>query len=168
MAIDVVLFELDDKSKEIAKSLGFEKVYSASSPEFKRLKIVNGGDDETNRKAVENPNNDILLNPHALRSRDFMHSRNCGLNHVLCKLAAENNIAIGFTLDRMYQPNDLARVKLAIKLCRKYKNKIAVFSFANDIYSMRAANDIYSFLNVIGMDSGQANEAMKLTEKRIN
>lgn len=166
MVVDVVLFEPNESDKEFAVSLGFNKIYSLQS--LKKLKIVNGADDETNRKAVENPNNDILLNPHALRSRDFMHSRNCGLNHVLCKLAAENDVAIGFTLDRMYQPNDLARVKLAIKLCRKYKNKIVVFSFAKDVYSMRAVNDIIAFLNVIGMNSGQANEAMKLTEKMIN
>lgn len=168
MAIDVVLFELNERDKEIARSLGFDKVYIVNSPEFKKLKIVNGGDDETNRKAVENQNNDILLNPHASRSKDFMHSRNCGLNQILCKIAAENDVAIGFTLDRMYEPKDIARVKLAIRLCRKFKNKIVVFSFAKDIYSMRAVNDIYSFLQVIGMDSGQANDAMELTEKRIN
>jgi RNase P/RNase MRP subunit p30 len=167
MTIDVVLFELDDKSREIAKSLGFEKVYNVNSSEFKKLKIINGGDDETNRKTVENQNNDILLNPHALRSRDFMHSRNCGLNHVLCKIAAENDVAIGFTLDRIYEPKDMARVKLAVKLCRKYKNKIVVFSFAKDVYSMRAVKDIIAFLNVIGMDSKQANNAMELAEKMI-
>ncbi len=160
MAIDVVLFELNDRDREITKSLGFTKVYTSNSPEFKKLKIVNGADDETNRKAVENPNKDILLNPHAVRSRDFMHSRNCGLNHVLCKIATENDVAIGFTLDRMYEPKDIARVKLAIKLCRKFKNKIVVFSFAKDIYSMRAVNDIYAFLEVIGMDSGQARNAL--------
>lgn len=167
MAVDVVLFELNDSDKEIAKSLGFEKVYNTNSPEFKKLKIVNGGDDGTNRKAVENQNNDILLNPHASRSKDFMHSRNCGLNHVLCKLANENNVAIGFSLDRMHEPDDLARVKLAIKLCRKFKNKIVVFSFAKNIYEMRAVNDIYSFLQVIGMDSGQARNALSFFQQPL-
>ena len=161
MAIDVVLFELNERYKGITKSLGFQKIYSNNSPEFKKLRIVNGADDETNRKAVENPNNDILLNPHANCFKDFMHSRNCGLNHVLCRLAAENDVAIGFTLDRMYEPKDMARVKLAVKLCRKYKNKIVVFSFARNVYEMKSRNDIIAFLNVIGMDSKQANNAME-------
>ena len=55
-----------------------------------------GGSDTVNRKAVENPKVDILISPERSRNKDFMKSRNSGLNQVLAKLAHKNKVAIGF------------------------------------------------------------------------
>ena len=47
------------------------------------MKVIFGGKDSVNRKAVENPSVDILMSPERGRNKDFMKSRNSGLNQVL-------------------------------------------------------------------------------------
>lgn len=157
--IDIVQFEVKSSEKEFAKSLGYSEIYSVEDLKLRKLKIVFGGDDAVNRKAVEGGCN-ILLDPHNIRTKDYMHFRNSGLNHILCKLATDNNVVIGFTLDKMYDSKDLGRVMQSIKLCRKYKCKIAVFSFARNKYELRSVNDIAAFLNVIGFDSEQIKDIL--------
>lgn len=160
--IDIVQFEITEKDKIYAGELGYTKLYDLNS--FNKLKIINGGDDTVNRKAVETKNV-ILLNPHNTRTKDFMHFRNSGLNHILCKLAQENNVVIAFSLDKMYEPTDLGRVMQSIKLCRRAGCQMAVFSFAKNKYELRSANDIIGFLNVVGMDSKQIKDVMKFDIK---
>lgn len=157
MFCDIVLMKRTKELETFGKELGFDKILFEN--DLKKLKIVYGGDEKVNRKAVENKNNDMLMNPHLVKGKDKLHYRKSGLNHVLCKLANENNVAIGFSLDKMYDPVDLGRVKQNIKLCRKYKVKIVVVSFAKNKYQMRALNDLMAFCRVIGMDSKQAKEA---------
>ena len=84
--IDLIRFYYKGKDK-----MGFTDFFT-----FNDFKIVLGGNDKQNRAAVENKNLDILLSPEIIRGRDFMHSRDSGLNQVLCTLAYKNNIAIGF------------------------------------------------------------------------
>lgn len=155
--IDIVQFEPTEKDGQFAKEIGIDKLYNLSS--LKKLKIINGGDDNTNRRAVEG-GCDILLNPHNTRTKDFMHFRNSGLNHILCNLAAENKVIIGFTFDKMYDSKDLGRVMQSIRLCRKAGCKIAVFSFAKTRLELRSVNDIISFLTVVGFDSKQVKDVL--------
>lgn len=156
--IDIIQFEPAYQDKEFFKALGYSEIYQLTK--LKKIKIIYGGDDSVNRKAVETKNI-ILLNPHNTRTKDFMHFRNSGLNHILCRLASDNNVIIAFSLDKMYDSNDLGRVMQSVKLCRKYKCKIAVFSFARNKYELRSANDIAAFLNVVGFDSGQIKQILE-------
>ena len=52
--------------------------------------IVHGGDEAINRSACEDDRIDILMHP--------QDSKTSGINHILAKLAADKNIAIGFDL----------------------------------------------------------------------
>ena len=122
------------------------------------MKIIFGGSDSVNRKAVENKNVDILMSPERGRSHDFMKSRNSGLNQVLCRLAHDNDVAIGFDFNYVLKANEkdriniLGRMKLNVKLCNKYKIKMFVCNSTKSKDEIRSDSDLISFGRVLGMN----------------
>ncbi|MEK6934700.1 MAG: RNase P subunit p30 family protein [Nanoarchaeota archaeon] len=156
--IDIINFKYTEDN------LGFTKFYS-----FKDFKIGIGGNDNINRKIVENKNYDILLSPEKNRDKDFMHSRDSGLNQVLCKLAKKNDIAIGFNFnDVLISKNKwliLGKMMQNVRLCRKYKVKMIILSGAKNKNELRAAKDLSSFGNVLGMTPGEVKKALNFEKK---
>src|SRR3989344_4897415 len=142
--IDLINFEYK------GEMFGFTKFYS-----FKDFKIEVGGDDKKNRKIVENKKIDIFLSPEKTRTRDFMHSRDSGLNQVLCELARKNNIAIGFNFNNVLKSENreviLGKMMQNVRLCRKYNVKMVILSGANNTYELRGAKDLFSFGLILGM-----------------
>ena len=139
--------------------LGFSNVYN-----FKDFKIVIGGDDKKNRKAVEDKSNDILMSPEKIRKKDFMGYADSGLNQVLCKLAKKNNVAIGFNFNDVLisknRRNILSKMMLNVRLCRKYKVKVVLCSGAKNELEMRMPRDLISFGVCIGMTPGEAKKTL--------
>ena len=131
---------------------------------IKDFKIVIGGDDNKNRKAVENKNIDILLSPEKTRKQDFMHYRDSGLNQVLCKLAYKNKVAIGFNFDDVLDSRDrasvLGKMMQNVKLCRKYNARMVIVSDKD-----RSKQELVSFSICMGMTPGEAGKAMNLKRK---
>jgi hypothetical protein len=86
---------------------------------------------------------------------DKTHYRRSGLNQVLCKIAAENDIIIGFSFNSLLKCTGarravlLGRMMQNINICRKYKVKIGVFSFALKPYEMRSGKDLESLGRVL-------------------
>ena len=118
--------------------------------------IAFGGDSELNRKIVENKNVQLLLDPET-NEEDFMHFRNSGLNQVLVKLAKQNNIAIGFSLNKILKLDNVERVDLLgkvmqnIMLCNKYKVKMIIVNFINNELDKRNVNDLKELGISLGM-----------------
>ena len=135
-----------------------------------KLIVVQGGDDDINRIALSSKHVDILLDPHLGWRRDFMHQRNSGLNHVLCHLAKENNVAIGFSFSSVLHTKDrafvLGRIMQNIRLCRKYKLTIVIGSFAGDPWEIRSEKDLQAFFKVLGMTGKEVQ--MHFVEKRLD
>lgn len=167
--------------REYFSDLGFNRVLNVSIIEFntKRdlqkkldkehgLRIVLGS--KNNRTAVEARKVDILLSPEKSIKKDSLHHRNSGLNHVTCKLAQKNKIAIGFNFNDVLVSNGLKRAKILgrmmqnVKLCRKYKLRMLLGSFANDKWQMRAKNDLISFGIVLGMHPEEAQNSLKTAD----
>ena len=157
--IDLIRFYYKGKDK-----MGFTDFFT-----FNDFKIVLGGSDKQNRSAVENKNLDILLSPEIIRGRDFMHSRDSGLNQVLCTLAYKNNIAIGFNFSDVLKTRNryliLGKMMQNVRLCRKYKVRMAVISGANNEKELKSARDLFSFAVVLGMNPGEAKKALGFTKK---
>jgi len=120
----------------------------------KELVVVQGGNDKINRLAVENRNVAVLLSPEKGKSKDFMFSRNSGLNQVLCKLAAKNHVSIGFNfsdiLDSKEKRKILGRMAQNVRLCKKYKVKMIFSSFARSKYELRSEAILASFAKILG------------------
>jgi RNase P/RNase MRP subunit p30 len=154
--IDIICFEGDKFN------LGFSEVLNC-----KNFKIVEGSKD--NRKIVENKKIDILINPEKYSRNDSLHYRNSGLDQISCKLANKNKIAIGFSFSQFLNSDNrselLGRMIQNVRLCRKYKVKMVVASFAKNKYEMRDAKDLLAFCRVIGMNGKEANDALNFKKK---
>lgn len=161
---------------ENLEGLGFSevrriKVISAETkPELsKRLKkgminVVLGG--RLNRQILEDRRVDILLSPENGIKEDSLHQRNSGLNHILCNLANKNNIAVAFNFNDVLKSRNIERAKILgrmmqnVRLCRKYKVKMILASFAKDKYEMRSQRDLVSFALTIGMTADEARKSL--------
>jgi RNase P/RNase MRP subunit p30 len=112
---------------------------------------------EKNRLVVEKNKGIILYNTEYQQKKDFMHHRNSGLNHILCRFAHENNITIGVSFSNLLHADKCTKAVLIgrnmqnTRLCRKYKVPMILGSFATDVYEMRAYYDLQSLGSVFGM-----------------
>ncbi len=121
---------------------------------------------EDDRKILENSDEVILFNLEINKKPDFMHQRASGLNHVMCKLAYRNDISIAFpfstilTYENRKRAELIGRIMQNIKLCRKYKVKTIIASFAKKPHEMRAPKDLISFFTNIEMHAKEAKDSL--------
>jgi len=164
MYIDIVFMEKKREVLELARKLGFKNVIFLKKSDvignsnINKKAVVLGGNSALNRKALANKNTIMLLDP------EPMDEDNTGMNHVLCKLARDNNIAIGISFSRILNEKNrtilLNKIIRNIKLYRKYKVSVVLGSFANNIYEMRDAIDLVAFARFIGMDTKSAKNSL--------
>ena len=146
-----------DNLDEARKAI--EKLYGRG------IVIVRGGNDSFNRKILENKKVDVLLSPEHGYKKDRLRQRDSGLNHVLCRIASQNNIAIGIDFQEILNKQGegkrqlaehLARIMQNIKLCKKAKtNMILMNKSGGDDYDLRA------FLTTLGMQTDMAKRAVE-------
>jgi RNase P/RNase MRP subunit p30 len=117
--------------------------------------IVLGGDEKINRKTLENKKVDILLSPERNNKEDSLHYRKSGLNQVLCKLARQNDVAVGFDFSRLLNSEGrkrrkiLGRMMFNYKLCRKYKVRMVFSTFAKDKFELRSNDSMRVFERIL-------------------
>ena len=120
--------------------------------------IVKAQDDNFNRKILEYGKFHILLSPEAGKRKNSVRQIDSGLNHVLAKIAAKNNIAIGIDiseikkLTKQEKGEILAKIVQNIKICRKAKAKIKVINSEDK-------RNALSLLITLGASTKQAKEA---------
>lgn len=175
MFIDLIM------CKEYFSDLGFNKVLTINPMHFSTrrelekkldrqegLKVVMGS--AHNRLVVEVKKIDLLLSPEKGVKKDALHHRNSGLNHVICKLAQKNKIAIGFNFNDVLRSKGITRAEVLgrmmqnVRLCRKYGLRMVIGSFAQDKWQMRAKNDLISFGIVLGMHQEEARKALQMID----
>ena len=134
--------------------------------ETKGLVVVEGGSDNINRACVENKKVDVLLSPEKGRKEDYLYVRNSGLNHILCKLANKNKVAVGFNfcdvLDSKSREILIGRMMQNIRLCRKFKVDMVFDCFCNGKCDKK---NLASFCRVLGMSPGEAKKALNFKKK---
>jgi len=115
-----------------------------------------------NRDIIEKSRANIIFSTETDTRKDFIHHRASGLNHILCRLAHENKVAIGFSLNSILKGKDivLGRIMQNIKLCRKYKVNMVIGSFTKNPYEMRSPHDIISLFESLGMNPGEAKKSL--------
>jgi len=135
-----------------------------SSKDTADIVLVESSDKD--RSIIENTDDIIIFNLEITKKKDFMHQRASGLNHIMCSLAKRNNISIAFPFINLlnYQKKQRAelmgRIMQNIKLCRKYKSKTIIASFAANPYEMRAPSDLISFFTNLGMHAKEAKDSL--------
>lgn len=123
--------------------------------------IVKAQNPEFNRKILEYGKFDILLSiESAIQKRDTPKNINSGLNHVLAKIAAKNNIALGIDLkeiqsfEKKEKAIRLSKIIQNIKITRKAKTKLKLLNFKDKISA-------FSFLVSLGASTQQAKDAIE-------
>ena len=120
-----------------------------------------------NREIIEKSSPDLVFSLEEHTKKDFMHQRGSGLNHIMCKLMHDNNIAIGFSLSSILNSEKkhliLGRIIQNIKLCRKYKVKTIIASFTEKSFEMRSPHDAKSLFLKLGMDQKEAKDSLNNT-----
>src|SRR3989344_2494979 len=118
---------------------------------------VRAQDDEFNRKILENKEVNVLLNPHIHSRKDRLKQRDSGLNEILCKIAAKNNIKIGIDLNELTKLKKkekaiaISRIMQNIKLCKRSQTKIILTPKQSKL-------DVISFFITLKASTSQARD----------
>lgn len=121
--------------------------------------IVNGGNLKINRAACEDPRVDIIANP-------YKNRRDSGINHVLARKAAENEVAIELSINPLIKTRLSLRAKLLsyfrqiIKLYRKFEFPVIISSNAHSSYDLRTPYDIITLARCFGMTAVEAENSL--------
>ena len=127
--------------------------------------IVHGGSENINRAALENPRVDILNHP--------AFDRSSGLNQVLAKAAAENDVAIGLTLRPLLHSRGPRRVRLLsdlranLDLARKYDVSFVLSSDAMSCFDLRSPMETLALAEICGLEEDEALEALTTVPEKI-
>jgi ribonuclease P/MRP protein subunit RPP1 len=129
--------------------------------------LAHGGDLKMNRIAVETPEVDILTHPE-------MDRQDSGLNHVLVKLAAKNNVAIEINFREIIISSKKTRSKVLenmqknIKLCKKLKAPIILCSGAISHWELRDPKTLVSFVSQLGLELKEAENCLSKIPENIS
>jgi len=117
--------------------------------------IVRAQEPEFNRKILEIKDVNVLLSREIHNRKDKLKQRDSGLNEVLCKLAAKNNIKIGINIEEIKKLEKkqkaivLARIMQNIMLCKRTKTQIVFIPALKK-------QEALSFMQSLGASTQQA------------
>jgi ribonuclease P/MRP protein subunit RPP1 len=169
---------LKEKTRSVSKQVGiniFLGFEARNSFELKRLVsfkkkydvlLVRGYDLGLNRKAVETPEVDILTHPELER-------RDSGFNHIMAKLAAENNVAIEVNFREILLSSKARRSHILqnilnnVRLCKKFKTPIIICSGAISHWQLRDPKILISMGCLLGLELNEAKKCISDLPDRI-
>ena len=145
--------------------LGFEAKNHYELNKLRRLRksydvlLVRGGSLNLNRKAVETPEVDILAHPEFGR-------KDPGLNHVMVKLAAKNDVAIEINFREILVSSKASRQRILhnmatnVMLCKKYGAKVIITSGAFSHWEMRDPKILVCMGCLIGLELSESKNSL--------
>ncbi|MFH0867793.1 MAG: RNase P subunit p30 family protein [Candidatus Woesearchaeota archaeon] len=146
--------KFDSKNIKIySEVLADSKLFNKKKPNgFVAVKSSNN-----DKEIMERSKSDMIFSFEDNARKDFIHQRGSGLNHIMCRLAKKNNVIIGFSLNSILNEGNIQRImgrmKQNIKLCRKFKVRSLIASFAENPFDMRSSHDMISLFKILGMEN---------------
>jgi len=128
--------------------------------------LARGGDLKLNRLAVETPEVDILTHPDYER-------QDSGLNHVLVRLAAENEVAIEVNFREVLITNGrtrsriLSNMKNNIMLSKKLHAPVIISCGAISEWEFKSPQELISFGIQLGLELDEAKAAISRVPENI-
>ncbi|MCJ7478786.1 MAG: amidohydrolase family protein [Candidatus Nanohaloarchaeota archaeon QJJ-7] len=113
--------------------------------------VVHGGDAEVNRAASSDSRVDVLAHP----ERDRTDS---GLDHVIARQAAENNVAVQLNLRQLLETygkvrmHVLSHMRRNVRLCEHFGAPLIASSGASSVWHLRAPRELSAFPRILGLD----------------
>lgn len=133
---------------------------------YKQSKLLIVKSSNKDRFFIESKKIKLIYGFEEVYKKDYLHQRASGLNHTICELAKENNVAIGFAYSSLFNKSSqitpllIGRIMQNVALCQKYKVKTIIGSFSENPFAMRSFYDIISLFNIFGMDSKRIKESL--------
>lgn len=134
-----------------------------SNKELKSKKIATiAKDNQFNRRALETLKINYLISPEKAGQKDTLKQRESGLNHVLAKIAKENNISILIdisylkNLDKKKKAQALSRIMQNITICKKTNTNIKI----TDLEKQTSPKQLQSILFSLKASSQQAKNSV--------
>jgi len=121
--------------------------------------LVRGSDLNLNRRAVETPEVDVLLHPEFER-------KDSGMNHVMAKLAAKNNVAVELNFREILLSSKNTRARIIhnmmknVMLCKKYHAPIIICSGAISHLQLKDPKVLISMGCLLGLELNEAKKAL--------
>lgn len=125
------------------------------------------------RQFLEMRNIDMVFGMENTNERDSIIQKKSGLNHILCSIAKEKDKMIGFDFGQLISSSGHRRAVLTgrmmqnIRLCRKYKVKTAIASFAHSPLKMRNRYDVAALFSMLGMGDKEIKDSFSSAKERI-
>ncbi len=164
---------MEDSSFQIRRGV---EVHSKNVVDLKRriqksrkeadVLMVYGGDLKINRAACENSRVDIISHPYRGR-------RDCGINHISARKAAENKVAVELNVRHLLKIRPQNRYKILgyyreiLKLQRKFNFPLIITSGAYSIFDLHTPHDIIALTHCFGMNEEEATVALSETPMDI-
>ncbi len=126
--------------------------------------LVHASTEEINHAALEDSRVDILAHPEQAKE---------GINHVLAKIASENQVAFGFNLNALIHTRGGARSRLLscmkknFMLAKKFEVPIVLTSGARSHYDLRAPREMAALAELFGMSKAEALQSLSKVPERI-
>ncbi|WP_456326840.1 Ribonuclease P protein component 3 [Palaeococcus sp. (in: euryarchaeotes)] len=167
-ALNEELSELRAKYKHVALLLITKKpslIRELKNRKLRALLYVQGGNLKINRAALE-AKVDALISPELGR-------RDSGMDHILARMAARNDVAIGFSFSPLLRANPYERANMLRlmmrnwRLIEKYRAPRFLTSSAESIWEVRAPRDLMSFGIALGMEIPQAKASLTFFPQKI-
>lgn len=166
--------EIDRVEKEVKIKifLGFEARNINELKKLVKLRreydmlLVRGHDLKLNRAAVRTPEVDILTHPEFNR-------KDSGLNHVLAREAAKNNVAIEINFRNILINTKATRSLVLknmmqnVKLCKKYNAPIIICSGAISHWQLRDPKQLISMGVLLGLELKEAKNSLSVVPKKM-
>lgn len=135
----------------IANIKDVDKIHAKLGGKKAFIAIKSSGND---RELIEKSRANLIFSIEEDPRKDFMHQRAAGLNHILCKLAKEHKVIIGFSLGSILNSGSkhiiMGRMMQNLKICKKFNVRTIIASFAQTPYEMRAPHDLCALFGVLG------------------
>lgn len=169
---------LKNQLSEISKKVGIEIYLGFEARSMKELHklserrktfdifLVQGGNLQLNRLACETPKVDVLTHPEMGRT-------DSGLNQVLMKLAAKNNVAIEINFREILITSRKTRnfvmknVAQNVKLAKKFHTPLILCSGGVNHFELKDPQIMISLANQIGLNLNEAKEAISKIPESI-
>jgi len=148
--------KLDSIKTDVETEIGIIVNQKNINMALKHSKFLAVKSSENDRLLIESRKIKIIYGFEDLPRKDYLHQRASGLNHILCELAAKNNVAVGFSYGLLLNQKPAAvslaagRMMQNIKLCHKYGVKAIIGAFSEKPYGLRAQHDITSLFKILG------------------
>lgn len=161
--------KLDSIKSRMEIEIGFIANQKNLNKSFHQSKLLVVRSSDKDRFFIESKKIKIIYGFEGVNREDYIHQRASGLNHVLCEMAAKNNVAVGFPYISLFNktPEEssliIGRMMQNIKLCQKYKVKIVIGSFSSKPFDLRAPHDIRALFAMLGMGQEDIKDEFLIT-----